>query len=1394
MPIRAEVEPDAVHRLPVPASCLGSGSIPCSRQTSSTVSRVLSSAAPSRQQSEAHFDAAATAVEEEEVRECFTLCPHATKLSHQHGRQVLTRCIGSLQLVHGWSPYGRRPVDQTAYDAILRMERAAEAALEPVAEKELPATVTAFHKSASLLPASSDNTSPLLHTAATAMQPVTASFSVATPQRAMMSAPGAGTPSAARNAVTMLSEGGPRTPVASTVRRVLSESTAPAAPSLRDASESNSGTIVFEQVVGQVGQGRGLNAQPSHNTAQGLTHLLEGLNMTKAVPQRPMRPACVSAPGASFAQVHVSGTLVSRVSDAGADAAPHCSPQFVLQPAGLAKIMGQAVAEVGQALGGSVKAMGTSGASASTEDAVDSLKLKALAYLTRFQRERSSKGLSNAGEGGQPQPPAKSAPAPRPHSASLLAPTCTEASLSQTLIPGVQINAVGTRSTSLAGIVQDAGSDYICGTADTHHTWASDETESTQAVLGDVLATRSDDLWPMAAEAQPARQPSGSAPQQSTHVGYLLGAGLPAAAAVSLEATLGATCPAVSPSPSTLHLPSVGGIGAVAEAGVDIVGATRPVAASAAASERTTLSSGGGATTKALLDALGGIGISLTNEEGQPGSLAEDGPMQALLQQLHYLEPPQPGELSAAVHTTPHQQDADSLLRSSGGGAESVPAGRNTGPWPTTDAALEAQAAPRASSGPRGLSMSRPALPAPSHSVAVTIPSSPPRRTVSGPVSPTTLSRLSQATTASQPIPTPPIVPTSLATMLAVADLPSSAAEAMSRNARQTGASSPAAISCSTTPASSVSEDEVPHSSSWPTVMVRGGYEAQQQQAQSMALHGRKSRDEDITDLLQRLSASGYNVPPHAALVLGLIIDEATEGSEGMSTAAIAAELRVRGAPPRTAGWSLPGRGSGGGRGTSATTGVAGHALMVPSPSNQSLGELSVDPQQGSLPTSTRPSTSGGATGSIASAPVFSGVAAHRVDAHPRQTLPTVMENSYAAIAEAERAAAAAAQAARGPSSSGVPPAHMSGSTASRGRPSSAPRDRPPSAQWSAATGQATYSGLAVQRPDQGIKDVKGSVHTSPQHRRRRSSASEYHADRFGLVCPCSAHTAVLCSSVLCCCVRAACVCLIPAMNTMHGACLCAHTALTSNTSRAKASSRVPEMMEGKDFSLLQEWRSAKQQAAAHQQQLGRAIQHAPCSPGKAAAAHAAALNSKSPLLGKGRAATPDRIQPQALGSRGEYRHDAAGGVITLSGQMSTEAWRTHQTQQLPQDFHPSETAHRTVHITPDSNTQLRATTAKGGAASKRRSATATTPRTGSSPLRPRAAPKTPPKGSALGVNSILDALSAAAPVASGGADVPGLGRLFAWQERDTRSWLVALHLEVLPHEEAAPFLENPLR
>lgn len=38
------------------------------------------------------------------------------------------------------------------------------------------------------------------------------------------------------------------------------------------------------------------------------------------------------------------------------------------------------------------------------------------------------------------------------------------------------------------------------------------------------------------------------------------------------------------------------------------------------------------------------------------------------------------------------------------------------------------------------------------------------------------------------------------------------------------------------------------------------------------------------------------------------------------------------------------------------------------------------------------------------------------------------------------------------------------------------------------------------------------------------------------------------------------------------------------------------------------------------------------------------------------------------------------------------------------------------------------------------------------------------------------------------------LQKPFAWQERDTRQWLASLSLEVLPHEETAGFLDNPLR
>jgi hypothetical protein len=36
--------------------------------------------------------------------------------------------------------------------------------------------------------------------------------------------------------------------------------------------------------------------------------------------------------------------------------------------------------------------------------------------------------------------------------------------------------------------------------------------------------------------------------------------------------------------------------------------------------------------------------------------------------------------------------------------------------------------------------------------------------------------------------------------------------------------------------------------------------------------------------------------------------------------------------------------------------------------------------------------------------------------------------------------------------------------------------------------------------------------------------------------------------------------------------------------------------------------------------------------------------------------------------------------------------------------------------------------------------------------------------------------------------------RPFGWQERETRQWLASLSLDVLPHEEEAPFLSNPLR
>lgn len=124
--------------------------------------------------------------------------------------------------------------------------------------------------------------------------------------------------------------------------------------------------------------------------------------------------------------------------------------------------------------------------------------------------------------------------------------------------------------------------------------------------------------------------------------------------------------------------------------------------------------------------------------------------------------------------------------------------------------------------------------------------------------------------------------------------------------------------------------------------------------------------------------------------------------------------------------------------------------------------------------------------------------------------------------------------------------------------------------------------------------------------------------------------------------------------------------------------------------------------------------------------------------------------------------------------------------------------------------------------------ATPRTPRQagGSSPARPRPASKTP---GGPGAGSILDTMgsgglaaasgyAAAAAASAGGAYItagapvagfsqapkavpasPGreaitVAKPSGWQERETRHWLASLSLDVLPHEEAAPFMDNPLR
>lgn len=538
----------------------------------------------------------------------------------------------------------------------------------------------------------------------------------------------------------------------------------------------------------------------------------------------------------------------------------------------------------------------------SSEDAVNTLKMKALAYLARFQMERAGSG----DEEGETE-------------------EVSEEEVDEQMDDGQYGHMYSTTAAAAASAPHTAQEALMAGLHQIKTT--------TSVYRSGGGAAQGSPPHQSASPSSPTQRSGASTPRSPAS--RLDGARLGAATAATLVSTFGnsanVTVHVHQDGPRTVVVSPVATATATATISPPPAATPQPRQSQEARRTPSTSSSSAGSTTQALLQALHGMGI--TPPEGQEPSAQSSGPMQALLEQLQSLELSAQrltATVSSATSSLPTISSAGGtgatqqlLLTSSAPGlpqAAQGATGSTSGEQPGSaegfaNATLRAWSFPTlpepgAAQQPKPIGMLGGAPPTPTVSAASSLlPDSSQAVRLQNPVEgvdgrtvhrtgsgsglfgagsngvPGASSRLASSTGPHEPPPGPPLVPTTLATMLAVSEMPGSAASMGFGRASISFGGSPVQ------PEPSIGAAQLPTAPA-PAAAAAGAGRTQQA----------RDKQGDIQDLLQRLKQAGYTVPDHAALVLSLLLDEA-DAMDRMSTAEVTAELRKHGAPPRQAGW-----------------------------------------------------------------------------------------------------------------------------------------------------------------------------------------------------------------------------------------------------------------------------------------------------------------------------------------------------------------------------------------------------------------------------------------------------------------------------------------------------------
>ncbi|KAF5839199.1 hypothetical protein DUNSADRAFT_1336 [Dunaliella salina] len=271
-------------------------------------------------------------------------------------------------------------------------------------------------------------------------------------------------------------------------------------------------------------------------------------------------------------------------------------------------------------------------------------------------------------------------------------------------------------------------------------------------------------------------------------------------------------------------------------------------------------------------------------------------------------------------------------------------------------------------------------------------------------------------------------------------------------------------------------------------------------------------------------------------------------------------------------------------------------------------------------------------------------------------------------------------------------------------------------------------------------------------------------------------------------------------------------------TKSRRSSNAGSEMHAGSVSSSAQQSFSGWVRAPAAQQgRTSRSSQHRPDDPQRAAKAEAAQRRAPSaPRKGPASGSTQGAARPlqrpsqpqspsrpardSGPGAAGDYYHDTRGGKITMSGPSAMEAWRSASAPDKPPTTHTTPATGVPGAAGASALRGLHSWGKTGGGAGR-----AGPPKPGSRPSSPRTARSSPQRQLSKGRPVSPRVHGQARPlqvVGGGGSILDGvengqqvvLLRPPKWQERDTRQWLSSLSLDLLPEEETAPMLENPLR